>query len=84
MLHAAEGAVEFEDQYRVKFAPDRVVQQLPPGGPARRDYWTCPDCGRALQNPDTGAYWPRTINTPTRAILHCPFCHTPLWTADPA
>lgn len=51
---------------------------------AHRGYYTCPDCGRALQNPETGAYWPREMKTATRANRHCPFCHTPLWTADPA
>ncbi|MCY0877789.1 MAG: hypothetical protein OWU84_02425 [Firmicutes bacterium] len=50
----------------------------------RRGYWTCPDCGRALQHPDTGAYWPRQIATPTHANRHCPICHAPLWTAHPA
>lgn len=51
---------------------------------AHRGYWTCPDCGHPLQNPETGVYWPHAITTPTRANRHCPFCRASLWTADPA
>ncbi len=49
---------------------------------ARRGYWACPDCGQILQNPETGVYWDRDMKTANRSNRHCPFCKTPLWTAD--
>lgn len=51
----------------------------------RRSYWTCPDCGHILQNPETGALWDgHHMTTPNRTNRRCPYCGTPLWTADKA
>lgn len=49
----------------------------------RRGGWVCPDCGHLLEHPETRQAWPQNIKK-SRTTRTCPFCGTPLWTADRA